>query len=247
MRSLDVGENLRLVPYWEREIDRSPRIKVVIDSGAAFGAGDHPTTLMALELIEMAVSRVLEEDSPRNMLDVGTGTGVLAIAGRLLGTGFTLGLDVDPAAIFAARRNLQLNEGGVANRVNVTAACPQKASCATNEKPEVVLEKTRQPYSLGSEAISGGGTDQGIELIVGGIEAVRGSFGIVAANLVPPVLLRLYQPLVELTERFLILSGIADEMVNEIIRVYGSGDLRLRKRLQRGGWNAVWLEKERRS
>ena len=177
---------------------------MVIDPGAAFGSGDHPSTLMGLELLEMAVSRARCEGSSGEMLDAGTGTGVLAIAGRLLGTGFTVGLDIDPAAIFTARRNLRLN-----------------GLCRSTDQ-----------------------TECGVELIVGSLDAVRGTFGIVVANLAAPVLLRLFWPLVERTGRSLILSGIADAMADEVIARYCSSGLRLNIGLKRDAWNAVWFEKE---
>jgi ribosomal protein L11 methyltransferase len=107
VRSRDVGASLRLVPYWERGMEKSGRIEVIVDPGAAFGGGDHPTTIMALELIEQAVKAVPSAEP--SMLDVGTGTGVLAVAGQLLGMGFAVAHDIDPAAVFTARRNLQLN------------------------------------------------------------------------------------------------------------------------------------------
>ncbi|HMK37197.1 MAG TPA: 50S ribosomal protein L11 methyltransferase [Desulfomonilaceae bacterium] len=107
VRSVDAGKKLRLVPYWERGLSPSDRIHIIIDPGPAFGVGDHPTTLMALELLEHAVA---ETNRPEpTMLDVGTGTGVLAIAAKALGTGLTVGLDTDPAAVFTAKRNVGLN------------------------------------------------------------------------------------------------------------------------------------------
>ncbi len=104
---MDVGDSLRLVPYWERRAHESERIQIIIDPGPAFGGGDHPTTLMALELLE-AAARSFDHCKP-SMLDVGTGTGVLAIAAEALGSGFTVGLDIDAAAIFTAKRNVGLN------------------------------------------------------------------------------------------------------------------------------------------
>jgi ribosomal protein L11 methyltransferase len=107
VRSVDVGERLRLVPYWERGALESERIQIIIDPGPAFGAGDHPTTLIALELLEAAMIPFAHHGP--SMLDVGTGTGVLAIAAKALGSGFTVGLDIDGAAVFTARRNVGLN------------------------------------------------------------------------------------------------------------------------------------------
>ena len=107
---MDIGERLRLVPYWEISHAGPDRINVILDPGPAFGAGDHPSTLMALELLERAVMELkARKVHCPTMLDAGTGTGVLAIAGKLLGTGFTVGFDIDSPAIYTARRNLELN------------------------------------------------------------------------------------------------------------------------------------------
>jgi ribosomal protein L11 methyltransferase len=64
---------------------------------------------MALEFLEREMKKFREEGVRPLMLDVGTGTGVLAIAGMALGSGFTLGLDIDASAVFTARRNFQIN------------------------------------------------------------------------------------------------------------------------------------------
>lgn len=109
MRPVDVGRQLRLVPYWERAASPSGRTELIIDPGPSFGSGDHPTTVMAVELLETAIGILHKDIDSPSLLDVGTGTGVLAIAGKTLGTGLTVAFDVDPAAVFSARRNFQLN------------------------------------------------------------------------------------------------------------------------------------------
>ena len=94
-----------------------------MDPGPAFGAGDHPTTIMALELLESAIDDFHNNDRQlMTVLDAGTGTGVLAIAAKLLGTGFTVGFDIDSASIYSALRNVQLNglEVSSSNNANVS-------------------------------------------------------------------------------------------------------------------------------
>jgi len=76
----------------------------LIDS-AAFGTGLHPTTAMCLEAIE----ETLEPSAPGALLDVGTGSGVLALAALLMGVPQVLGLDIDAEALRAAAENARLN------------------------------------------------------------------------------------------------------------------------------------------
>jgi ribosomal protein L11 methyltransferase len=87
---------------------------VRITPGAAFGGADHPTTRACLELLE---PRVQPGD---RVLDVGTGSGVLAIAAALLGAAHVTAIEADPLACREARANVALNE--VADRVDVVEA-----------------------------------------------------------------------------------------------------------------------------
>lgn len=104
-----VGQRLRLVPYWELFQADPDRVNIVIDPGPSFGAGDHASTIMALEFLEQVFSAYQAPDKPPAMLDVGTGTGVLAVAAKKLGSDLTVAFDIDPASVFNAKRNLSLN------------------------------------------------------------------------------------------------------------------------------------------
>jgi len=88
-----------IVPPWEdppRGADA-----VLIDPGRAFGTGAHPTTRLCLELIS--------ELEPGSLLDIGCGSGVLAIAAAKFGFAPVIGLDADPHAVEAARANAVVN------------------------------------------------------------------------------------------------------------------------------------------
>jgi ribosomal protein L11 methyltransferase len=85
--------------------DKSPRL--VIPAGAAFGTGDHATTAMSLRVLER-VSRGLP--TGWSMLDAGTGSGILALAGKRFGAGLVLAIDNDPTAIRTARENARMND-----------------------------------------------------------------------------------------------------------------------------------------
>ena len=113
-KPLRVGRCLVVAPTWE-EVKAGPEERIIrIDPGQAFGTGHHETTRLCLEwLEEWAESQ--HEGSPKSLLDVGTGSGILAIAGALLGFDRIIAVDNDPEAVAVARENLLLN--GVTDRI----------------------------------------------------------------------------------------------------------------------------------
>ena len=92
--------SLWIGPPWEQPHEDA--IAVVIDPGRAFGTGGHPTTRLCLQL--------LEREERGSVLDVGCGSGVLAIAAAKLGFAPVLGIDFDPQAVEATERNAAAND-----------------------------------------------------------------------------------------------------------------------------------------
>ncbi|MDM8543677.1 50S ribosomal protein L11 methyltransferase [Desulfococcaceae bacterium HSG9] len=90
---------------------RPGEVVVKIRPGASFGAGQHPTTRLALRGLDFALQnqKHLLHEINADLLDIGTGSGVLAIAGVKLGIKKALGIDIDPCARFEARVNVSLN------------------------------------------------------------------------------------------------------------------------------------------
>lgn len=89
-------------------------IVIEIQQGASFGSGEHPTTRLAIQGIETVLSGETgfgKADETR-ALDIGTGSGVLALAAVLLGIGSAVGIDIDPCARAEAKQNVQLNNLG---------------------------------------------------------------------------------------------------------------------------------------
>ncbi len=112
-RATRIGR-LRIVPA---DAGAQPGDLRLTDS-AAFGTGLHPTTAMCLEAIEEA----LQHSTPDAVLDVGTGSGVLALAALLMGVPRALGLDIDTDALRAAAENARLN--GLDRRLQLTRGGP---------------------------------------------------------------------------------------------------------------------------
>jgi ribosomal protein L11 methyltransferase len=95
---------VRVGPFWigpPWETPSADAVPLVIDPGRAFGTGAHATTRLCIEL--------LSELEPGSLLDVGTGSGIVAIAAAKLGFWPVLGVDVDTAAVEAARTNAAAN------------------------------------------------------------------------------------------------------------------------------------------
>jgi ribosomal protein L11 methyltransferase len=109
-----ISDKLMILPVWE---DAPPRTghTIRIDPGPAFGTGHHPTTRMCLLAME-------ESAMPRTwtMLDVGTGSGILAIYGAKLGAIEVAAIDNDPEAVRWAERNIEINEIPVPIQLSIT-------------------------------------------------------------------------------------------------------------------------------
>jgi ribosomal protein L11 methyltransferase len=103
-KPLLVGGRLWLRPSWEKA--REGTIDVVVDPGRAFGTGAHPTTRLCLELL---LDLAAAGGAGGSLTDLGTGSGVLAIAAAKLGWSPVRGFDHEPDAIEAARANAAVN------------------------------------------------------------------------------------------------------------------------------------------
>ena len=110
-RPIPIGDRLVVVPAWLESPDPG-RIAIRMDPGMAFGTGTHPTTQLCLELLET----YLPADAVA-VIDVGCGSGILAVAALKLGAQAALGVDIDPEAVQAAQANAELN--GVAEQLEV--------------------------------------------------------------------------------------------------------------------------------
>jgi len=110
---IPVGERLLIVPTWHREQwQTDDRVCLELDPGLAFGTGSHPTTHLCLKW--------LQTDMPEacRLLDYGCGSGILAIAAKLLGADTAVGVDIDEQAVQSTQYN------ALANKVELQAMLP---------------------------------------------------------------------------------------------------------------------------
>jgi len=103
-----VTKNIVIKPSWRNYWKKENEIVIELDPGMAFGTGTHPSTRLCLQALED-----LLEDSPdienASLLDVGTGSGILAIAAALLGIQHVVGIDIDLQAVACAKKNSAVN------------------------------------------------------------------------------------------------------------------------------------------
>jgi len=195
--SFQLSPRLRVVPSWTEAEETCPEETIQLDPGMAFGTGTHFTTAGCTQLLDELLATW--KGPPPTLLDVGTGTGILALAGLRLGAYSAVGVDPDPRAIEASAENARIN-----------------------------------------------GLTAGLSLFTGGPEAApEGTFPIVLANLIAPLLTELAP---ELCARLapgasLILSGILCDQESSIIEIFGSLGLQSVRRLSDEEWVAVRMSR----
>ncbi len=104
---------LLVYPFWEEVEKVDGELSIKLDPGLAFGSGNHPTTSKCLE----GLVRIYEEDSPRRVLDLGCGSGILSLASVRLGADTVLAVDNNNLAAETSERNCALN--GLENKIRV--------------------------------------------------------------------------------------------------------------------------------
>jgi ribosomal protein L11 methyltransferase len=114
--ALEIGKALLVKPSWIKRKLKPGQKLVVLDPGLSFGTGQHPTTGFCLR----EIARHARGDKPRSFLDMGTGSGILAIAATKLGYAPVHAFDFDPQCVKVSRANAHLNR--VTEKIHVTQA-----------------------------------------------------------------------------------------------------------------------------
>ena len=211
-KPLLVGERLWLRPSWEPA--REGAIDLIVDPGQAFGTGAHPTTRLCLEyLLELADAG--ENNGP--LTDLGTGSGVLAIAAAKLGWSPVVGYDHEAAAIEASAANAAVNDTSISfHRQNLRETLPELA-------PTCVANMTSPILKAIAGHLSGdvGGTRRNLPAVV-----PEGPPDISAPQI-------------------LVLSGILPNELNEVRDAFVPSGFAEQDRRQMGDWAALLLRRPR--
>jgi ribosomal protein L11 methyltransferase len=195
-----ISRHVVLIPPGHSYRSKPNDVVVQITPGASFGAGNHPTTRLAIKAIEFVLlgDPAIEKKQEGTVLDIGTGSGVLILTAVLGGMDGGLGIDIDPCAQVEAALNVKNN--GLEDRI----------------------------------AISGQSSD-----------TLDKQFTMVLANLRYPSLKRLYPRLTEVTAEkgTLILSGIKNDEVDDLLGVYTKPRFKYLWSDHELGWAGVVLQK----
>ena len=187
-KTVRVSPRVAVRPPWEPP-DPDAVVDVQVEPGMAFGTGTHPTT----RGITRALDLFLADRASLTILDVGSGSGVLAIAGAHLGHS-VVGVEIDPIAVQNALHNVALN--GVADRVDMR---------------------------------------------VGSAADVQGTFSLVLANIIAPVLIDIAPAILARAQADVLLSGILPRQVDAVLAAYAP--LRLVDRLDDEEWVVLHLSR----
>lgn len=210
---LRVGERIVIVPSWLEHHPAPDDVVLRLDPGMAFGTGLHPTTQLCLRLLERYVR------PGQHVLDLGTGSGILAIAAARLGADAVLALDNDPVAVAVAAENVARN--GVGERVTVA-----EGSLGAGTRLGHWLSGDFGPPEAPAPSAAAPGP---------------GPFDLIVANLIARALALLAADLAAALApgAALISSGILDAREAEVRAAFDAAGLRLVERHAEGEWVAL--------
>jgi len=134
-KAIEIGSALLIKPSWIKRRHRKGQAVIVLDPGLSFGTGQHPTTSFCLQQVARHTGRNTRP-ATRSLLDIGTGSGILAIAGAKLGYAPVDAFDFDPESVRVARENARKN--GVLRRIHITRRDVTKLPLRSEKKYDLI-------------------------------------------------------------------------------------------------------------
>lgn len=143
---INATDTIVIKPTWRKYRHRPGETVIEIDPGMAFGTGTHPSTGMCLRAIEEVVN-AMTPGTDLSLLDVGTGSGILAITGSKLGIRKVTGIDTDHQAVLCAKKNAEIN--GVSQKIRFSSTPLDKLEgeytiVVANILPHVLINMRRE-------------------------------------------------------------------------------------------------------
>jgi len=135
-KPIEFGSALLIKPSWSRRSPKKGQAVIVLDPGLSFGTGQHPTTGFCLQQLVARHQKLKQRNAHGAFLDIGTGSGILAIAAAKLGYAPVEAFDLDAEAVRIARENSRKN--GVSRKVNIRREDVMKMPRRWNKKYDLV-------------------------------------------------------------------------------------------------------------
>lgn len=157
-----IGERIVIVPSWEHYDKKDGEIIIDMDPGMAFGTGTHETTRLCASLLEKYIKQ------GDKMLDIGSGSGILAICGAKLGASSCFACDIDPVAVRTEKENCERNGCG-----NVTCAVSDLLAGVPDEKYDIVTANIVADIIIRLSSDVGRYMKDGAHIVVSGIISER--------------------------------------------------------------------------
>jgi ribosomal protein L11 methyltransferase len=216
-----LGKRTVIKPPWQAYEPEPDDIIIEIDPGMAFGTGLHPTTRLCLLFLEDILPPLAHENI--KAVDVGTGSGILAIAAAKLGAGLVVGVDTDQVAVQAAAENVARN----------------------NLSDKIILARGSLAVELGGTANGGFYSFPEEDQQTPPELAQHLPFRLVIANIIARVLIFLAPHFAGALEQggMLVSSGIISEKADEVTAAFEAAGLKVEERRQEGDWVALLAKK----
>lgn len=208
---LRVSPRLVIVPAWQAYHPQRGEVSIRLEPGMAFGTGLHPTTRLCLQAVERHIA------AGATVLDVGTGSGILAIGAAKMGATTVLALDVDPVAVQAARDNVAANGVAAMVRVRHGSILPDR------RLPARFVDPHAGSYSVVEE----------------------GLFDLVLANILAPVIIAMAPALAARLARrgTLVVAGLIDTQEADVLAALRDQGLEPVNRWQEQDWVVLALQR----
>ncbi len=137
--TIQLTDRIVLIPPGRSFEPGSDKVFITLRPGISFGNGQHPTSVLVLQGMERVFSGKMTDFIPEDILDIGTGSGILALASIKLGGKMAFGIDNDPNAVFEANENVALNS--LENQVRISKTSLE----SVQGKFELILANLRAP------------------------------------------------------------------------------------------------------
>ncbi len=157
-----IGERIVIVPSWEHYDKKDGEIIIDMDPGMAFGTGTHETTRLCASLLEKYIKQ------GDKMLDIGSGSGILAICGAKLGASSCFACDIDPVAVRTEKENCERNGCD-----NITCAVSDLLAGVSDEKYDIVTANIVADIIIRLSSDVGRYMKDGAHIVVSGIISER--------------------------------------------------------------------------